>query len=189
VRDSLRGLLDARAELVVEAAVGTAREGLAEAAARPIDVAVVDYHLGRDEDGLALTCALKAVSSPPRVLIYSAYADDPLTVAAIAAGADGLLTKNGLGSDLCDAIAVVATGRRAFSPISRRALAEVGAKLQADDRCLLALLVAGGDDDAVAGALRMSGQALAQRRRSLVRALTGPPGAARLPWDDLLDAG
>jgi DNA-binding NarL/FixJ family response regulator len=184
VRKSLRRLLDARADLVVGAAVGSAREALAEAGARPFDVAVVDYHLRGGDDGLSLTRALKAVSSPPRVLIYSAYADAPLTIGAIAAGADGLLSKNGLGSDLYHAIGAVATGRRVLPAIPRALLADIGARLQPDDRCLLAVLVAGREDDAVAEALQISEQELAHRRRSLLHALTGPPGAARLPWDD-----
>jgi DNA-binding NarL/FixJ family response regulator len=184
VRDSLRRRLDSRVDLLVEAAVGTGREALAEASARPIDVAVVDYHLGPDEDGLSLTGALKAVSSPPRVLIYSAYADAPLTIGAIAAGADGLLSKNGVGSDLCEAIGAVAAGRRVLPAIPRGFLTQVDARLQAADRCLLALFVAGDDDATIAGALQISEQELAHRRRALLRALTGPPGAARLPWDD-----
>jgi DNA-binding NarL/FixJ family response regulator len=184
VRDSLRRLLDARVGLAVEAAVGSAREAVAEAAAGECDVAVVDYQLGGGADGLSLTRDLKALSSPPRVLIYSAFADAPLTISAIAAGADGLVSKNGLGSDLYDAIGMLATGRAVFPTISRAFLSRVGARLRPDDRCLLALLLAGAEDDAVAEALRITEPELSDRRRSLLQALTGPPGAARLPWDD-----
>ena len=53
----------------------------------------------------------------PRVLIYSAYADERLGVAARVAGADGLLDKNSSALDLVQAIRGVHSGRRLLEPI------------------------------------------------------------------------
>ena len=74
--------------IVVEAA--TAREAIGRGDRR-CDVAIVDYHLGGAEDGLWLTTELKGIEPPPRVLVYSAFADGALAVNALIAGADGLL--------------------------------------------------------------------------------------------------
>jgi DNA-binding NarL/FixJ family response regulator len=47
-----------------------------------------------DEDRLAVALALKALPHPQLVLIYSAYADHALALAAIIAGADATLSNS-----------------------------------------------------------------------------------------------
>ena len=66
-------------------------------------MAVVDYQLG-GRNGLWVSRKLKRLPEPPGVLIYSAYADGVLAAAAVIAEADGIVSKGGLGSELCDAI-------------------------------------------------------------------------------------
>jgi hypothetical protein len=52
-----------------------------------IDVAVVDYQLG-SRSGLWLSRMLKRLDPPPRVVIYSAYCDGPLSAACVVAEAE-----------------------------------------------------------------------------------------------------
>src|SRR4051812_13326314 len=75
VRLGVQRLLDSRTDLDLTAVVASGREAIAEIAARPVDVAVLDYQLGGGQDGLSLAQTLKSLGAPPRVLIYSAYAD------------------------------------------------------------------------------------------------------------------
>src|SRR2546423_708942 len=99
VRVGLGGLLEDHSDLGVVAAAASAREALADAAKVAPDVAVVDYHLD-DSDGLTLCRAIKRLPRPPRVLIYSAYADGSLTAAAVVAGADAVVSKGALGDEV-----------------------------------------------------------------------------------------
>src|SRR3954468_21238889 len=74
VRAGLRGLLEDEPDLFVVATAATAREGFeAIADARP-ELALIDLHLP-DDDGLSLCLRTRALARPPRVVIYSAFAD------------------------------------------------------------------------------------------------------------------
>ena len=76
----------------VAASAASAREGFeAIADARP-QVALVDLHLP-DDDGLSLCLRTRSLPEPPRVIIYSAFADAGLAVRAVIAGAEGVLAK------------------------------------------------------------------------------------------------
>jgi DNA-binding NarL/FixJ family response regulator len=186
VRLGIQRLLDARPAFDLTAALASGREAIAEVAARPVDVAVLDYQLGRGQDGLTLAGTLKSLGAPPRVLIYSAYADAPLALAAMVGGADGLLSKAGLGDELCDAIRQVSTGRRVMPAVPQVLLDSVGARLALTEpeRALMRMLVDDIPAADIAAELGMSDRELRERRRAILHALTGPAGRARLPWDD-----
>lgn len=128
VRRGLRGLLEDQPDFVVVASVQSAEEAMLVAPELDFDVAIVDYELG-GRNGLWLSRKLKRLSDPPHVLVYSAYSDRLLAAAAVAAEADGLVSKSGLGSHLTDAIRSVAGGQLLlpvvpweFSEIIRRRL-------------------------------------------------------------------
>ena len=113
VRQGLADLLADEEGIALAGAAATAREMLVEALRVTPDVAVVDYELGdRQTDGLTVCRLLKGLPRPPRVLMYSAYADSRLADEAIAAGADGVLAKSALGVEVVWAIEAVARGRR-----------------------------------------------------------------------------
>jgi DNA-binding NarL/FixJ family response regulator len=179
VRVGLQGLLDAEPDLSSVAAVATARGALAEAERLTPDVAVVDYQLG-DRDGLTLARQLKNLARPPRVLIYSAYADAPMTVAAVIAGADGIASKGGRGDDLCLAIRAVGAGRPALPTILPDALRAMAGRLDAGDVPILAMLVHGTPADEIADVLGITHDWLDARRWSILKRLTASPRLTRL---------
>ena len=112
VRLGLRQLLEDQPDFDVVGVVETADDALAVAESHPIDVAIVDYQLG-GRNGLWVSRKLKRLQEPPQVVIYSAYASGHLAASCVIAEADGLVSKGGLGSELCDAIRSVARGKEA----------------------------------------------------------------------------
>ncbi|MCU0231212.1 MAG: response regulator [Acidobacteria bacterium] len=89
IRRFLRASLGAHGYELVEAV--TAREGLAQAAARTVDVVLLDLGLP-DADGLEVTRRLREWSLVP-ILVISARGQEADKVAALDAGADDYLTK------------------------------------------------------------------------------------------------
>jgi DNA-binding NarL/FixJ family response regulator len=142
------------------------------------DVVVVDYQLGHGEDGLAVTRELRRLARPPRVLLYSAYADVPLGVLARLAGADGLLNKGQLGQDLCQAIHDVWAGRRRWPRLPQPIVTGIGARLATEDRPLFRMWVDGATDAEVGRALGLTPDDLEARRDEILDILAAPPGLA-----------
>jgi DNA-binding NarL/FixJ family response regulator len=173
VRMGLGGLLEDHADMEVVATAASAREALADTARVAPDVAVVDYHLG-DDDGLALCRAVKRLPRPPRVLVYSAYADDALVAGALVAGADAVVSKGTLGDEVVRTIRLLSHGRRVLPPISRAAQRSLRARLEPTDQAIFGMLLQGIAPSEVADALGLSASRLESRRAAIVRALTEP---------------
>ena len=125
VRAGLRGLIEDEDGLRVAATAATAREGFEAIADTPPQVALVDLHLP-DDDGLSLCLRTRSLPAPPRVIIYSAFADAGLAVRAVIAGAEGVLPKATPPRALLDALRDGAP-----PPLDTRALRAVGERLDA----------------------------------------------------------
>jgi DNA-binding NarL/FixJ family response regulator len=165
-------------------AFATGAEAVEAAADKRFDVAVVDYQLGAGEDGLTVTRDLRCLPAPPRVLVYSAYADAPLTALARVAGADGVLSKLTLGDDLCHAIRDIADGQWRWPMLPESVTFSLACRLAPPDRRLFAMWTAGRADADVADVSGLSAPALEHRRRAILKALGGPPGHPRRAGDD-----
>jgi DNA-binding NarL/FixJ family response regulator len=174
VRLGIQMLLDDEPGIEVVASAGTYEEGLAGAERFHPGIAVVDYHLpGRD--GLALTRALVTAANPPRVLVFSAYADERLGLAALVAGADAILGKNTLGLELCYLIDALSRGERCRFQISTRVLASVGEELEVEDRPILGMLAAGTSPSEISEVLGLTDDQLHARRSAMLKRLKAPP--------------
>lgn len=178
VRLGLQMLLDDEPRIAVVGSAGSYREGLEAVASSGPDIAVVDFHLpGRD--GLALTRKLARMPSPPRVIVFSAYADERLELAALLAGADDVLSKNSLGLELCHRIEALSRGgERSFS-ISARTLAAIGDELEVDDRLILGMLAAGSDPEEITSVLDLTLEELDVRRSEMLQRFKAPPRLSR----------
>jgi DNA-binding NarL/FixJ family response regulator len=117
VRRGLLQLIEDQPDFRVVGAVSSGEEALSVAEREPVDVAVVDYQL-KGRNGLWVSRKLKRRPDPPRVIIYTAYGDGLLAVAAVVAEADAVVSKGALGSELCDAIRSVAAGRSVLPVVS-----------------------------------------------------------------------
>jgi DNA-binding NarL/FixJ family response regulator len=159
------------------ASAASYQEGLKRAGELAPDVAVVDFHLP-ERDGLTLTRRLGAMPNPPRILLFSAYADERLALAAVLAGADAMLGKDIMGLELCRRIEALARGDKPQFSISPQALAAVSEELDLEDRPILGMLAAGADQEEITTVLGLSVAELDLRRSAMLQCLKARP---RLP--------
>lgn len=173
LRAGLHTVLRTEPGLVPVGAVASAHEALAELGRLQPDVVVADYHLP-DEDGLLLCRRIKAGDDPPRVLIYSAYADAALAIPALAAGADGIASKAADADELFEAIRMVARGNSVLPPVPRELLEQATEKLDSDELPIFGMLMDGTSSGEIGGVLGVSGSDVVERTRSIIRKLRPP---------------
>jgi DNA-binding NarL/FixJ family response regulator len=169
VRHGIRQLIADQPDMVMVAEHSSASRDTSEVA-RWADVAIIDYHLG-DRDGLWLTGQIKQRPGAPPVLIYSALADTALAVAAIVAGADGLLSKATLGEQLTIAVRCLVHGRQYFPAIPASTVAALSLRLAPHDQAILSMLIHGKAPGEIASRLEMTPGELEARRQLIVRAI------------------
>jgi DNA-binding NarL/FixJ family response regulator len=185
----LRRLIEPEPDLTVIAAARSADDLARRLDGRRVDVIVLDYDLARG-DGLSLCRRLKSRAEPPGVIIYSAYASPALSLAARAAGADGVVDKSEPVPALLAAIRAVARGETHIPSVPPDAHQAAAARLDDEDLPVLALLLDGEPVDGIAQALRADPSEIAWRRQRIVGRLrpklrpdpieqTATPGPAR----------
>ncbi|HEY8487554.1 MAG TPA: response regulator transcription factor [Thermaerobacter sp.] len=108
VRDGLRLLLELQGDLQVTA-VADGEEAVAQAAAAPFDVALLDVRMPR-MDGITCLRKLQALRPGMPVLMLTTYDDDQLVRQCLAAGAAAYLLKDMAPEDLANAIRLVVYG-------------------------------------------------------------------------------
>ncbi len=185
VRIGMRKLIDDQPDMLVVAEAGRAREAVGRSDCHS-DVAIVDYHLGGAEDGLWLTTELKRIEPPPRVLVYSAFADGALAVNALIVGADGLLGKHELGEEVCSAVRRLARGRHNLPAVNASIAQTMRSRLEPRDQAIFGMLLHGVAAETISAELRITPDELAARRAAMVRSVSParyePPGP-RAPLD------
>jgi DNA-binding NarL/FixJ family response regulator len=162
VRTGVMQLLEEQPDLFVVDAVGSADAPMSLAEREPIHVAVVDYQLG-SRSGLWLSRMLKRLDPAPRVVVYSAYCDGPLSAACVVAEADALVSKGGVGDELCDAVRRVADGATWLPPVPPRLAEAMRRGLEPEDQAIFGMLLAGIEKAEVAATLGMSPAGLDSR--------------------------
>jgi DNA-binding NarL/FixJ family response regulator len=187
IRSGIRALIADEPDMKLVAEHGSASADTVDAA-RWADVAVLDYHLG-DRDGLWLARQIKRRSATTPVLIYSAFADAHLAVAAIVAGADGLLAKTTLAEELSLAIRWLAQRRQYFPAIPPSVAATLCARLEPVDQAICSMLIHGVPPVEIAERLGLTPLELDERRESILQVIaprtarTSVLDAARAPLD------
>jgi two-component system, NarL family, response regulator DevR len=177
VRLGLLQLLEGQPNFSVDAVCINAEGAIAEAQAERIDVAVVDYQLG-GRNGLWVCRQLKRLPEPPRVIIFSAFANDHLAACCAVAEADAVLNKGVLGSELCDAVRSVARGRRLLPRVSQPLADMLRRRLLEGEQMLFGMLLAGIPRVEIGRTLVMSARELDSRSEAMLRKLELLPGEA-----------
>jgi FixJ family two-component response regulator len=103
------------------------------------------------------------------VLIYSAYADHALALAAIIAGADGTISKSTLGDDVVRAIVAIAAGRTQHPDPPTSVTRTVAQQLDERDLPILAMLVNHVPPTEIADVLQISEGWLEARRWAMLQ--------------------
>ncbi|MGI8715388.1 MAG: response regulator [Solirubrobacteraceae bacterium] len=176
VRSGVTRLLGDQPDLTVIAEASTAITAV-DAATPDVEVAVVDYHLG-DRTGLWVVRRLSQLTSPPKILIYSAFSDDALAVAATVAGAEGLLSKAAIGEELCLAVRRLAAGGQYLPAISAPVARAMSARVDLRLRPIFAGLTQDIPAAQIQAALRISSAEL-DTARDAILAMLAPASRGR----------
>jgi DNA-binding NarL/FixJ family response regulator len=136
------------------------------------DVAIVDIQLA-DGNGIRLTQELIDRKLARSVVIYTAFADDLVAVAALVAGASAIVSKERLGTELVHAVRAVARGGRMRPKITIDGLVEAAGRVDPDDIPILGMLVHGTSPAEIGEVLGVHERELAGRRKRMLRVLLG----------------
>jgi DNA-binding NarL/FixJ family response regulator len=123
VRKGIREFLEEDTTMRVVAEASDGEEALALVARERPDVAVFDIQMPR-LNGMDATRRVKKEFPQTRVLILTAYDDDPYIFAALQAGASGFLLKSASSDELVRAVHAVAAGETALSPAVAKKLVQ-----------------------------------------------------------------
>ncbi len=175
VRWGLIQLLEDQPDLDVAAVATTAETAVGQAEHEGVEVAVVDYQLG-GRNGLWATRKLKALPARPRVVIFSAFANDHLAAACAVAGVDALVNKGSLGDELCYAIRAVRRGRRLLPRVSPAMADLLRRRLDDYEQVTFGMLLAGIPCSMIERSLGVSGSELAARKAGMLVKLEALPG-------------
>lgn len=135
-------------------------------AANP-DVALLDGQLAVGS-GLELCLRLTQTQDPPPVVLYSAYLDAELAIAARLAGAAAALSKAVPLDEVLETLRAVAAGGTRFPPIAPAALRRCAERLEPEDLPILSLLAHGTSRRETANTLGISTAELIARLTRII---------------------
>ncbi len=125
VRKGIREFLEEDGQIAVVAEAANGKDALRLAAEHRPAVAVLDIQMP-GMTGIEVTREIKAAYPNVKVLILTAYDDDPYVFALLRAGADGYVLKNADSADLVRAVKAVAAGGRVLDPnVASKVVAQV----------------------------------------------------------------
>ena len=115
VRKGIREFLEEDGDIVVVAEAADGQQAVGLVAEHQPDVAVLDIQMP-GTTGIEATRRIKAEHPHVRVLILTAYDDDPYIFALLQAGASGYILKTADSGDLVQAVRAVHRGESALDP-------------------------------------------------------------------------
>lgn len=123
VRKGIRNFLEEDGDIQVVAEAADGAEAVALAAQHQPQVAVLDIQMPR-MNGIEATRRIKAELPQVKILILTAYDDDPYIFALLQAGASGYVLKTAESAELVRAVKAVARGESALDPAVARKVVE-----------------------------------------------------------------
>ncbi|HIC89548.1 MAG TPA: response regulator transcription factor [Anaerolineae bacterium] len=115
VRKGIKEFLEEEDDIVVVAEAVDGAEAVALVAEYQPDVAVLDIRMPK-MTGIEATRRIKARWPDVKVLVLTAYDDDPYIFALLQAGASGYILKTASSEELAQAVRAVYRGQSALSP-------------------------------------------------------------------------
>lgn len=184
LRAGVKVVLEAERDMVVAGNTGALDELLPLLRRNRPDVVLLDCHRPKVA-GMRACRLVKCLLPAPRVLIYSAYADECLRVAARVAGADGLLDKNSSALDLVQAIRVIHRGGQLLEPIRPGQVQHAMRLLDPQEAQMLEMLLDDMPPSEIAVALSMSPASVGRRVDDILGRLCAEPPwtSAEIPCD------
>jgi len=179
LREGLRQLLGASADVEVVAEAADGHEVLARVRSLDFDVLLLDMSMP-GKSGIELIKHVKSEKPKLRVLVLSMHEETQYAVRAIKAGASGYVTKDSAGTQLVTAIRRVAGGGAFITPEVAEQLAlgaMPGAEGPAHQRLsdrefeVFQLLVAGETVTDIASKLNLSGKTVSTHKARLMEKL------------------
>jgi DNA-binding NarL/FixJ family response regulator len=167
VRAGLEGLFVGEPAIDCVATLAGASDLMQAVRAKRPDVVVLDYALG-EGDGLSACFRLKQQSSPPGVVLYSAYVDHAFAVPSAIAQADAIVAKGGPLSELLSAISGVASGAAERGPLDPELVEAASARLVSDDVPIAAMLLAATPVPDIADILDLSVREVHRRAQRII---------------------
>ncbi len=121
VREGLRGMIDAEADLTVVGEAGSGAEAIVMAESLQPDVVLMDLRMP-DVDGVTATERILALLPSTRIVVVTTYESDTDILRAVEAGAAGYLLKDVSRSELAEAVRDAARGKTVLAPDRRRSV-------------------------------------------------------------------
>jgi DNA-binding NarL/FixJ family response regulator len=121
VRAGLAMILASASDLSVVGEAGDGHQAVQQVRAHRPDVVLMDIRMPR-LDGIAATTQLRALPSPPDVLVLTTFQADAYVLDALRAGASGFLLKDTPPAEIIAAVRQVAGGGTSLSPSVARTL-------------------------------------------------------------------
>ncbi len=182
VRQGLRALLQAEADLQVMGEAGNGLEAAQLVERLRPDVLIVDLMMP-GLSGLEVTRQVRERWPQTRVVILSMHSDEAYVLAALRQGASAFVLKDASAADLLEGVRAAAAGRRYLSPpLSERAIDAYVQKVAAAtldpyetltgrERQVLHLVAEGRSSAEIAGRLSISPRTVDTHRVNLMRKL------------------
>ncbi|MCB0192083.1 MAG: response regulator transcription factor [Anaerolineae bacterium] len=125
VRKGIRDLLEDEGDIVVMAEATTGAEAVSLTLEHHPEVVLLDIQMP-EMTGIEAARKIKRQMPDVRILVISAYDDDPYIFALLQAGASGYVLKSAQASELVRAVRVVAEGGSAMDPaITAKVMAQL----------------------------------------------------------------
>lgn len=117
VRAGIRALIEGQDDLAVVAEADAFDQAVRSVADQRPDVVLMDLNLGHDAaGGVEVTTALRALPSPPEVLVLTTYDTEADILRVLDAGARGYLLKDAPPAELFAGIRATARGETVLAP-------------------------------------------------------------------------
>ena len=180
VRDGLRVLLEAQADIDVVGDVANGREVLRQAQQLHPDVVLLDIAMP-EMNGIEATLQMRNAYPSTQILILSMHSTTEHIFRALQAGARGYLLKDSAGAEVVDAVRAVHAGRRYLSQkitatviddyIAERHRASPLESLSRRERQILQLIVEGKSSAEVGAMLFLSPKTVDTYRSRMMQKL------------------